>query len=561
MSSVSSLNSLLASGLTGSTTSSTSAVNLSSLLQAATGASSQGIDVTSAVNAALYADRAPERQWQAQQSMISSQVSALTTLQTALSSVSQDLNNLNDLTGSLASRTVSSSSAQVTGTAAAGTTVGTHSVTVASLATTASWYSAAVPSAGSALGTSTLTISAGGGAQATFATGSGINCISDLANAINAASLGINASVVTDTSGSRLALVSSTTGSAADFSATFSAGGSGSWSSATIASASTPLQATTFQIGDGASNTTITVNAGQTLSDVASAINSQATGVSASVVTDTGGVHLQVTSTDGNNVSLSADPTFGLTRASTANNASLNVDGIPVSSAANTVTGVVQGLTLTLTGTTALSSPATVTVTADTNQISHAVSTFVADYNSALSHVNSQFTYSLSSGSQGALSGDSIIRSLQSMLEGIVSYTAPPGMPATIRSLADLGITVNNDGSLALNTATLDSAISNPGALQIFFQGTALNGFAQQFSTQLGEFADPAIGAVAKEIANLNQQYSGLQSQISNYESGYIASQQTVLTAMYSKAEIALQQLPAEMQQIQTQLGNNSSKN
>ena len=52
-----------------------------------------------------------------------------------------------------------------------------------------------------------------------------------------------------------------------------------------------------------------------------------------------------------------------------------------------------------------------------------------------------------------------------------------------------------------------------------------------------------------------------LQSQVNDFESGYIASQQTVLTAMYSKAEIALQQLPEEMQQIQGELGNNSNSN
>jgi flagellar hook-associated protein 2 len=103
--------------------------------------------------------------------------------------------------------------------------------------------------------------------------------------------------------------------------------------------------------------------------------------------------------------------------------------------------------------------------------------------------------------------------------------------------------------------------MANPSAVQNFFQGSALNGFAQQFSAEIGQFNDPATGAITKEIQNFNQQYSDLQSQVNDYESGYIASQQTLLTAMYSKAEIALQQLPAEMQQIQTQLGNNNNGN
>ena len=217
MSSVSSLNSLLSGALGAPSSMSGSGIDLSSLLQAATGATSSGIDVTSAVTAALYADRAPERQWQAQQSTIASQITALNALQTALSSVSSDLDSLNDITGPLAARAVSSSAAQVTGTATPGTSIGSHLISVQSLANDASWYSASLPSGGSSLGTSTLTITAADGTQTEFNTGSGVNSLSDLVSAINASGAGVNASIVTDASGSRLALVSATTGSAADF--------------------------------------------------------------------------------------------------------------------------------------------------------------------------------------------------------------------------------------------------------------------------------------------------------------------------------------------------------
>jgi flagellar hook-associated protein 2 len=252
-----------------------------------------------------------------------------------------------------------------------------------------------------------------------------------------------------------------------------------------------------------------------------------------------------------------------MTRAGTAANAKLTVDGIPISSATNTVAGAIAGLTLNLTGTTPANNPTTLTVGSDTTQITQALSTFVSDYNSALSQVNSQFTYSTASGSQGALGSDGAVRSLQSALEGVVAYTAPNASAGSgaISSLRDLGITVNDDGSLSLNSSELANAMANPTAVQNFFQGSALNGFAQQFSSALGQFNDPATGAITKEIQNLNQQYSNLQSQVNDFESGYISSQQAVLTAMYSKAEIALQQLPAEMQQIQSQLGNNNSGN
>lgn len=558
MSSVSSLNSLLSSALGASSTSS-SGIDLSSLLQAATGATSAGIDVTSAVDAALYAERAPERQWQSEQSSISSQITALTALQTALSSVSNDLDGLNNISGPLAARAVSSSATQVTGTAAPGATVGSHLISVQGLASSASWYSPPMPTSSSSVGTSTLTITAADGSPTSFTTGSGVNSLSDLASAINASGIGVNASIVTDASGSRLALVSATTGLAADFSVSYGAAGANTWSSASLSSSSTPLSASSFLLSDGTSTPTVNVASGDTLSTLAGKINSLGLNLSATVVTDSSGAHLQVAATGSGTVSVSSDPTFNMTRASTAANASLTVDGIPISSATNTVSGAIAGLTLNLTGTTTVNNPATLTVAPDTTQISQTLSTFVSDYNSALSQVNSQFTYSTSTGSQGVLGADGTARSLQNALEGVVAYSSSGS--GAIQSLNDLGIAVNNDGSLSLDTSKLASAMANPAAVQSFFQGSALNGFAQQFSSEIGQFNDPATGAITNEIQNLNQQYSDLQSQVNDYESGYIASQQTVLTAMYSQAEIALQQLPAEMQQIQSELGNNNNGN
>lgn len=561
MGSVSSLNSLLSSALTNSSSTSGSGIDLSSLLQAATGSTSAGIDVTSAVTAALFAERAPERQWQGQQSGIAAQISGLTTLQTALSSVSNDLDNLNNISGPLAGRAVSSSAAQVTGTAAPGATIGSHLISVQSLATSASWYSPSLPSSSSGLGTSTLTITGADGTPTSFNTGTSVNSLSNLASAIDASGIGVNASIVTDASGPRLALVSATTGSAADFTVSYGATGVSAWSSASLSSSSAALSPSSFQVSDGTSTATIDVNSGDTLSTVAGKINSLGLGLSATAVTDSSGAHLQIAGTGSGAVTVSSDPAFSLTRAGTATNASLTVDGIPISSASNTVAGAIAGLTLNLTGTTPSNNPATLTVASDTNQISQALSTFVSDYNSALSQVNSEFTFSASSGSQGVLSADGAVRSLQGALEGIVAYNSPNTSAGSgaVQSLSDLGITVNNDGSLSLDTSKLTTAMANPGAVQNFFQGTVLNGFAQQFSSAIGQFNDPATGAITKEIQNLNQQYSDLQSQVNDYESGYIASQQTVLTAMYSKAEIALQQLPAQMQEIQSELGNNSN--
>lgn len=557
MGSVSSLNSLLSSSSTSSTSS--SSIDLSSLLSAATGATSTGIDVTSAVAAAIYAAQAPERQWQAQQATIKSQITALTSVQTALTSLSTDLNNLGDLNGPLAARSVTSSSSAVTATATNGAAVGSHTVAVNNLATAASWYSPAVSNASASLGSMQIQITGANGTTNSF-NANGTTTLTQLVNTINASGAGVTASVVTDATGARLALVGSNTGAANDFSVGFSAVTGSTWNSTSVASASTPLTAGSFQVGDGTNTTTIAVSSGDTLASVASRINSAGLNVSASVTTDSNGAHLSLAATNSATLSTVGDPAFAPTRASQAVNASLTVDGVPISSATNTVAGAANGLTLNLSGTT--STPASLSVLADQSQISTAVSSFVNDYNSALSLVNSQFTYDSTSGSQGVLSGDATLRSLQSSLMSAISYNAPnstSGAAAINPTLASLGISMNDDGSLSLNSDTLSQAVSsNSAAVQNFFQGNALNGFAQTFTTSLQTFTSPSNGALTTSMNNLNTTYTSLQSQVDDYESGYIASQKTVLTAMYSKAEIALQSLPATLKQLQAQLGENS---
>ncbi len=560
MSSVSSLNSLLSSSTTSNTS---SALDLSSLLAAATGASSVGIDVTSAVDAAVYAARAPERVWQTQQTTLQSQTTALTSIQTAVASVSADLAALNDPSGSLVAKTVTSSdTSEVSGTAGADAAPGSHLISVQNLASASSWYSSPLASGSASAGSSVFQITMSNGTEKSFTLGSnGSGSLASLAQAINSSQLGVSASVITDLTGSRLSITSQTTGAQSNFSVALGASTQALWSSASVSSQTTPLESSTFTVNDGTNQATISVAVGSTLADVANQLNGAGLNLSASVVTDASGVHLNVASTISGAVTLSSDPTISLTQSNVGQDAHFHVDGVPVVNASNTVSTVIPGVTFTLQG--IPSSSATLQVAADTSSISSGVSKFVSDYNAALSLVNTQFTYSGSTSSQGVLGSDATVRSLQSALLGLTAYT--PGQSSasgSITTLSALGITVQEDGSLSLDTNALNAAVaSNANAVQNFFQGSALDGFAGTSRSALDTFSLSGSGALSADISSLQQEYSDLSSHIQDFESDYIAPQQTILTNMYSKAEAALQQLPTTLKQIQAQLNGGNSGN
>lgn len=473
MSSISALDSLLNSS------SSSSSINLSQILQAAFGASSSGIDVNSAVSAAITAAEAPETTWENQETTLSNQTSALDQIQTDATNLDNVAQSLNSLTGPLSALDVTSSNSDVvSGSAAAGTAPGTYTLQVNNLATTASWTSGTFAGGSTVLPAGSFTITTGSGSSAvntTINTDGSSDTLTSVAQEINGDDLGVTASVITDASGARLAIVANSSGSAANFSISGSAG-------------------------------------------------------------------------------------YGFAQAVTPVNASVTVDGFDIASATNTVTGAVPGLTLNLLSADP-GSQVTLTVAPDLSQATSAIQQFVSDYNTLIGDVNTQFAYSSSSSSQGPLAGDATIVNLQDALLGSLDYTYTPSSGSTtVPNLSALGITINDDGTMSVDSATLQSALQNNFSdVQSFFQGASLNGFANAMDQQLTTFIAPGDGAFTVDLQNISSEYTTLQDDVTNFQTNYIDPLQTQLQAEYSTAEEDLQQLPLEMQQINQELGYNNS--
>ncbi len=301
------------------------------------------------------------------------------------------------------------------------------------------------------------------------------------------------------------------------------------------------------------STDTITIpTADTTLQQAASYINSGSFGVTASVMTDAQGSRLVFTSkTSGGNGNLTVSSS-GLSFTSTAGvDAQLTVDGVPVDSASNTVTGAIQGVTLSLGGADA-NTTVLLSVQPDTTAASQAISAFVTAYNNVVGSINSQYTVD-SSGNEGVLAGDSMLRTLQSSLLGLATTSVSGGSYVNLQSL---GIEMQNDGTLQLNTATLSNALSsNFSGVQTFFQSTTSSGWGQTVSTQMQQLTDSTLGPAAVDITGLNQTSQSLTDQINNFEVR-MATEQDQLTAQYDTLNTLLEEYPMQMQEVAAQLGS-----
>ena len=195
---------------------------------------------------------------------------------------------------------------------------------------------------------------------------------------------------------------------------------------------------------------------------LASYINDQSTqnswGVTASVVQDSGGYHLnlesqatgaagvlQFTSND-TTLTTVANPATSLDFVAPigGTNATFSIDGIPFSSTSNTATGALPGVTLNLVSAEP-TVPVQLSVGPDTAQATTAINGFVVAYNTLITAINNQFAIDPTTNLEGPLGSDGSLRSLQSSLLADVSYSPASNGLVNLRSL---GIQTNQDGTL-----------------------------------------------------------------------------------------------------------------
>jgi flagellar hook-associated protein 2 len=465
-----------------------------------------GIDANSVISQLLAVERIPLTKLQTQATAMQTQLSTYGKMQSAISTLRDAASALSkpDTWGQTVGTSSDASAVGVTTSSA--TLAGQYAVHVSALASVQSNVSAVYPSANSAVGEGTLRITLGswGGTGGTTFTpqagttavdisaGPPVQSLSELRDKINAASAGVTASVVTDSSGARLVIRSNATG-----------------------------ESNGFRIG----------------------------------VTDNDGNH-----TDGLGLSaLAYDPSAGVLtmgRALAAANASATLNGLAISSESNTLTNVVDGLSLTLNKVT--TAPVQLTAAQDNESLKKAMNTFVTAYNDLNKLIFDQTKYDSSNKKGDNLQGDTAALSLRTQLRALVGANSPAS--STFTRLSDVGVDVQTDGSIKLNDTKFTQGLGNLNEIKKLFANSdtvtpANNGIA----TRLRTLADQMLGvdgsvksrqeglrnrlernkdsqdALTERMANVEKrlklQYTALDRQMSqiNGLSGYVTAQLNAL--------------------------------
>jgi len=351
-------------------------------------------------------------------------------------------------------------------------------------------------------------------------------------------------------------------------------------SAAFAGGAASAIPSGTLKISQNGIDYNVAIPANATLQSTRDAINTAqaSNGISANIVTDSSGASRLVLSSSktGAGMDLSVSGIAGLeidgsqkmgdnpaagasgTVGELASDATITIDGLPVTSKTNTVTGAISGMTLNLTavspGAPGAQTAAVVTVATNTPGIQTSLQTFVDSYNTlkktidALSKATPDADGNLTV--SAAFTGDSLPRSLMADIREQLTETGAGGQLAV---LSQLGVmTDSKTGLLALDASVFNKRMETPGMagqVQQMFTGTdSKNGLLARMSASVDPYVKTG-GLLDQRSSNLTNLASSLQKQQTALDLR-VANLTSTLTAKYNAMDLLVGQMKATASSI-----------
>lgn len=461
-----------------------------------------GLDVNSIVSQLVALEKQPLKTLESKATTVQSQMSAFSQIQSQFASLTDVATRLSATSAWGARNATSSNTSAATVTVTSSANATSYALDVDALAQQQSVSSASVAKS-STPGAGTLTLQLGtwsgdggsfsaGTASAVDVTVAATDTLAMIASKINSAGAGVRASVFNDGTQERLLMQSSSTGAAAGF---------------RVQSGDTALAGLVFdpqsKPGTGMAAAGIPVQYGQ---DAKARIN-------------------------------------GLAVTSSTNTLSENVAGVTIKLLATTTTGYGTFQTDGVTSA-EVKSPITVSVSEDVTSSVKNVQDFVTAYNTLSTNLAELTKYDSTTKTAGLFQGDSSVLGLQRVLRNMLGSISTGG---AYQRLSDVGMELQLDGTLKLNTSKLSVAANNGTALQQLFttnnSNTLTNGFGLKFKA-LGEGIAASGGSLTNKATSLQStltRNTAEQTKITERATAF----ETRLRARYSALDAQMAQLTA----------------
>lgn len=235
--------------------------------------------------------------------------------------------------------------------------------------------------------------------------------------------------------------------------------------------------------------------------------------------------------------------TFSDTQA--AQDALLTVDGIPITRSSNVVGDVISGVTFSLVKDTVASGPIAVTVSKDSSVVKTKIQSFLTAYNDLRSYISTNTKYDPVTKYTGPLMGEMAVNTVSQGLVSLIG-NAVTGLTGTYTSLSRVGITIQKDGSLAMNETKMDAAMGADfqGVVDLFSKNltTSTEGVAYKIQAKIDQWMSPAGGVVGNRKTGLSDTIRRLSAQMADKESAVTIYERS-LKERYARMEMLVARL------------------
>jgi flagellar hook-associated protein 2 len=324
----------------------------------------------------------------------------------------------------------------------------------------------------------------------------------------------------------------------------------------------------------------IDVSADNSLNGIAKAVNASASGVKANVVSDGQGNNYLLFSasdsgTQGSAASItvtgnatlqatigytSSDPTGSATKVQTAAvDAKFKLNNIEITSASNTVTGVLDGVTFNLVKPAATPGVAdSLNLATDPAAVLTAAKAFASAYNALQATVGALTTYDATTQTASALTGDGTTRSAQTGLANAFQSATGTG---TMKGLSQLGFATDpKTGQLSIDETAFNKAMAaDPEGVSSLLSGPNGVGatFAAATTTILGD-GKANKGTIGNSLDTLNTLVKTQAAQATDMQAS-IGKNIDILNAQFLNLGTVLSQIENTQNYLTAQFAPKSS--
>ncbi|MEM8983232.1 MAG: flagellar filament capping protein FliD [Pseudomonadota bacterium] len=255
-----------------------------------------------------------------------------------------------------------------------------------------------------------------------------------------------------------------------------------------------------------------------------------------------------------------ASNTGALTEIRAGTDAEITVDGLSLTSSSNTIANAVEGVTLEL----LRAEPGAaqgVAIEFDQNALRANVDAFVNAYNALIDTIRTQTAFDSETNTAGILLGDNTLRNISTQLRR--EFTALQGDAFDpIRSLADVGVTLDVDGKASLDADVFNEAVDG-GFVAIGQLFATTGGVAERLGERLTAYLDDAgpietrTNGLNASIDDIDEQRQSLNERLVILESR-LFSQFNALDSLISQLSNTSAFLTQQLAQLPGSSGNNS---